>query len=244
MYMMYDLEGMLLYMIIVGPAFLLAMLAQFWVKSAYNRYSRIGNRRGLSGAQAAAQMLRNEGIVDVTIEMSRGMLSDHYDPTAKTLRLSPDVHNGRSLASVGIAAHEAGHAIQHAQGYAPLWLRSTIVPVANIGSQMAMPLFGLGIFLAYMGGTGIGMIVVKGAIVLFAGVVLFQLITLPVEFDASSRAKAALANQGMLSGTDEMDGVASVLNAAAMTYVAAAVQAILTLLYFLIRAGLLGGRDD
>ncbi|HUU43588.1 MAG TPA: zinc metallopeptidase, partial [Planctomycetota bacterium] len=164
-------------------------------------------------------------------------LSDHYDPRSKTLRLSPEVHGGRSVASVGVAAHEAGHALQHAHGYAPMSLRSAFVPVATFGSWLAFPLIFIGFLFASLE-------LMKWGIILFGAIVVFQLITLPVEFNASKRAKAALANSGIVVTEEEAHGVSAVLSAAALTYVAAAVAALAQLLYFLLRSGLLGGRRD
>ena len=225
-----------MYFIIVGPAFLIALLAQLWVKSAFAKYSRVAPSSGYSGAEAAQAILKANGIYDVAIEPARGFLSDHYDPRTKTLRLSPDIYGGRSLAAVGVAAHEAGHAIQHAEGYAPLQLRSALVPMTTFGSQLAFPMFLFGWFL------GIMELAMIGA-VLFGLVVLFQFVTLPVEFNASNRAIAQLQAVGVVR-PQEVAGARRVLNAAALTYVAAAVQALLTLLYFLLRLGLLGGRDE
>ena len=176
------------------------------------------------------------------IEQARGLLGDHYDPRKKVLRLSPDVYNGRHLAAVGIAAHEAGHAIQHAQGYAPLQLRNAIVPLASTGSTFSIGIFVVGLLLAnWMQMTGVGRALIIGAVFLFAAVVLFQLINLPVEFDASRRARKVLISNGIIAAVEEKP-VAKVLNAAAMTYVAATVSAIMTLLWLLLRSGLLGGR--
>ncbi|MHC4944598.1 MAG: zinc metallopeptidase [Planctomycetota bacterium] len=224
-----------MFIIIVGPAFLLAMLAQMKVKGAYSRMSRVGTRSGYSGADAAKRILDREGITDVQIQETTGFLSDHYDPARKVLRLSPNVFKGNSIASVGIAAHEAGHALQHAVGYAPLKLRSALVPTAGLGSWLAFPMILIGALLQMMA-------LVKFGILLFTVLVLFQLITLPVEFNASSRAKLALANTGIVANEQEMRGVASVLNAAAMTYVAATVVAIAQLLYFVLMFG--GGGND
>jgi Zn-dependent membrane protease YugP len=226
-----------LYVLLIGPTILLALYAQMKVKGAYKRFSRVGTGRGYSGAQAAARVLEASGITDVKIEMAKGWLSDHYDPTRKVLRLSPEVYEGRSVASVGIAAHEAGHALQHASGYALLQLRSLLVPAAGLGSWLAWPMIILGFILGRIGLIHVG-------ILLFTVLVIFQLITLPVEFNASSRAKRELAGTGIVVSEQEMSGVASVLNAAAMTYVAATVTAIAQLLYFLLRAGLLGGGNE
>lgn len=191
----------------------------------------------MTGAEAAKRILGEAGISDVRVEVTQGFLSDHYDPRAKVLRLSPEVHGGHSIASVGIAAHEVGHAIQHAHGYAPLSLRSAMVPMAGFGSWLAMPLIFIGFIIGSLG-------FIKLGIVLFSAIVFFQIVTLPVEFNASTRAKACLANSGIVVTEDEARGVRKVLNAAAMTYVAAAIAAVMQLLYFLIRSGILGGGDD
>lgn len=232
-----------LYWMLIGPTILLALLAQGWVKAAYGKWSKVRNTRGMTGAQAAAEMLQREGVGDCRIEVTRGWLSDHYDPREKVLRLSPDVHNGRSVAAVGIACHEAGHALQHAHHYLPLAARNAIVPVASVGSQLAWPIIFGGILLAYLGGAGLGITVAKIGVVLFGATVIFQLITLPVEFNASGRAKAALQRNGVLTNAQEIGGVNAVLNAAAMTYIAAAIAALAQLLYFAIRLGLLGGDE-
>jgi len=225
-----------LYLLFMAPAFLISIIAQIWVKGAFSKYSKMNSQSGYSGAKTAFNILKTNGIDDVSIEETQGFLGDHYDPRSKTLRLSPDVYRSNSLAAIGVAAHEAGHALQHAQGYAPLHLRSLLVPVASIGSNLAWPLLFIGFFLQ-------SMMMVKSGVLLFSGVVLFQLVTLPVEFNASRRALAALRTSSLVS-EEEIDGSRRVLNAAAMTYVAAAAAAILQLLYFLLRAGLLGRRDD
>jgi len=225
-----------MYFLFLAPALLLSLWASMKVKSNFKKYSRISTSRGMTGAEAAAAILRREGINDVKIVPTRGMLSDHYNPISKTLALSEEVYSSRSIAAVGVAAHEVGHAIQHAKGYAPLWVRSLLVPTANIGSSVGYIMMFLGLIIASQG------LVLLGA-VLFSMVFLFQLVTLPVEFNASSRAKAILVDQGLVN-QNEKKGVDKVLNAAAMTYVAAAVSTLMTLLYFLLRAGLLGGRSD
>jgi len=225
-----------MYLIIVGPAMLLALWAQSRVKSAYKKWSRVGSVSGMTGAEAARRMLESGGVRDCTIEPAQGYLTDHYDPRTKTLRLSHDVYGGRSIAALGIACHEAGHAFQHAQGYAMLQFRSMIVPFANLGSWLVWPLMILGAFLQMYG------LVVLG-VAAFGCLVLFQVVTLPVEFDASKRAKHELQRLGILRNEQEMVGVAKVLDAAAMTYVAATVTAMAQLLYFALRAGLLGRRD-
>lgn len=227
-----------LYFLILAPGMLLAMWAQYRVSSAYQRGSQIPASSGITGAQAAAEILRTEGVSGVRIEPVGGMLSDHYDPRSKVLRLSHDVYQGRSLAALGIAAHEAGHAIQDAHSYSPLVVRNLLVPAAGIGSNLAWIVFVAGLFLQMTGLIVVGM-------ALFSAVVLFQLVNLPVEFDASRRARIALEMTGLVSG-DEDRQVGKVLNAAAMTYVAATLTSVLTLVYFLLKSGLLGGsrRDD
>ncbi len=204
------------------------------VKSTFNKYSKVRSMRGLTGAQAAQELLRGAGITDVTIVRSQGMLSDHYNPVNKTLALSDPVYDSDSVAAIGVATHEAGHAIQHARHYAPLWVRSALVPTANIGSSIGYMVMLFGLFLSSQN------MVLIGA-VLFSAVLLFQVVTLPVEFNASSRAKALVLEHGIVTA-DERRGVDAVLNAAALTYVAAAVSTLMTLLYFLFRSGLLGGR--
>jgi len=224
-----------LYVIRIAPALLLAMWAQGKVHNAHARASRIRASSGMSGAQTAQRILSAHGINNVRVEMTRGFLGDHYDSRKKALRLSPDVYNGNSLASVGIAAHEVGHAIQDRTGYAALKLRNGIVPLAGIGSNFAFFIFLAGMLLQISG-------LVLVAIVLFASVVVFQLINLPVEYNASSRARKVLVANGVIAPSEE-PAVARVLDAAAWTYVAATISAVLTLLYFLMRSGLLGRRD-
>lgn len=225
-----------LYLMMVGPAFLLSIISQIWVKSAFSRYSKIGVKTGMSGAEAAQRIVDRTGL-DVRVERVDGFLSDHYDPRARVLRLSSKVYDGRSLASIGVAAHEAGHAVQHAQGFAALQFRTMIVPVASIGTQLAWPLFFIGLLFHMTG-------LLYAGIVLFSAAVLFQLVTLPVEIDASRRALAFVRSEHIVVSDEEAAGARNVLTAAAMTYVAAAASSILTLLYFLMRAGILGGRRD
>jgi len=231
------------YFVILAPAILLSLVAQGMVSMAFNKYKRVPAASGMTGAQAAARMLQASGIRDVGIEPVRGMLSDHYDPGKKMLRLSPDVYQGTSVASLGVACHEAGHALQHAKGYTPLYIRTALVPIASFGSQGGMYLLFFGIMLNVMG-LVFGKIVALIGFWAFAAAVLFALVTLPVEFDASRRAKLQLAELGMIASPAERKGVAKVLNAAALTYVAAAITALLTLLYYAIRLGLIGGSDD
>ena len=223
-----------MYFVFILPGLALSLWASFKTKRAFNKYSKVRTMRGLTGAQAADELLRGAGITDVKIVRSHGMLSDHYNPVTKTLALSEGVYASNSVAAVGVAAHEAGHAIQHAHHYAPLWVRSALVPTANIGSSIGYFVMLIGLFMASQS------MVLIGA-VLFSAVLAFQIVTLPVEFNASSRAKALIVQQGIIS-EQEREGVDKVLNAAALTYVAAAVSTLLTLLYFLLRSGLLGGR--
>jgi Zn-dependent membrane protease YugP len=225
-----------MYLIMLAPALLLSVWASWRVKSNLKKDSRVRSGRGITGAQAAAEILSASGIGDVKIVRTRGMLSDHYNPVTKTLALSTGVHDSPSVASVGIAAHEVGHAIQHAQSYSLLWLRSVLVPTANIGSSLGYLMMLFGLFLSSTGLVGFGAL-------LFSAVLLFQIVTLPVEFDASKRAKALLTHHGIVTERERV-GVDKVLNAAALTYVAAAVSTLMTLLYFLLRAGLLGSRDN
>lgn len=221
-------------LVIIGIIITLAASAK--VKSAFAKYSQVRTRTGMTGAQAAERILQEAGIYDVQIQSVAGNLTDHYDPRSKVLRLSQSVYGNTSLAAVGVAAHECGHAIQHQKSYAPLVLRSTLVPVANFGSMTAWPVIILGIFMGY------NEFLVNLGIILFSAAVLFQLITLPVEFDASKRAIARLSETGILYG-DELGQSKKVLDAAALTYVAAAAASILQLLRLIL---LFGGRrrDD
>jgi Zn-dependent membrane protease YugP len=225
-----------MYFLFLAPGLALSLWASFRVKSAFNKYSKVRSARGLTGAEAAQEMLDRAGIAGVKIVPTHGMLSDHYNPLNKTLALSEPVYNSNSIAAIGVATHEAGHAIQHARNYAPLWVRSMLVPTASIGSSVG--------YLVMLGGLIFSStnLVLAGA-VLFSAVLLFQIVTLPVEFDASSRAKVLVVEHGIITA-QEREGVDRVLNAAALTYVAAAISTLLTLLYFLMRAGLLGGRRD
>ncbi len=228
-----------LYMILILPGFLLATYASLKVSRAYKKYSQVPSSSGLTGAQVARQILDRNALYDVKIERVAGNLTDHYDPTSKKLRLSQPVYDSTSIAAQGVAAHETGHALQHKTGYAPLHLRSKLVPLAGIGSQFSWILIMIGALIASAGGS---MFVAKLGVLLFATTVLFTLVTLPVEFNASSRAKAILTQHGIVSSR-ETDGINAVLNAAALTYVAAAVTAMLQLLYWVIRLGLLRNND-
>ena len=231
---------MLIYFVFMIPAFLLSMWASFRTKSAFKKYSKVRAMTGLTGAQAAHRMLERAGVGGVEVVATRGYLSDHYNPVTKKLALSESVYGSSSVAALGVACHEAGHAIQHAVGYRPLWLRSALVPTANIGSRLGYFVMLGGLFLVYAG-TAFGTQVVLLGAVLFSAVLLFQIVTLPVEFDASARAKELAVEYGIVSA-QEREGMDKVLNAAALTYVAAAVSTLMTLLFFLLRSGILGGR--
>ena len=218
----------LIYMII---PMLLVGWAQMRVRGAFKKYSRIRSTAGISGAETARRILNEQGIYDVAVEETGGALSDHYDPRSKVVRLSSDNFHGHSLAGLAVAAHEVGHAVQHAQGYLPLNFRHAILPVANLGSKFGMPLILAGMIFSATGLLDIG-------ILFFAGAVLFQIVTLPVEFNASSRAMAILS-QGYIAA-DEVGPAKKVLNAAAMTYVAATATAVMQLVHLL----LMRGSDD
>lgn len=207
------------------PAMLLAMWAQAKVSSAFQQYRDVPARSGRNGAQIARELLDNNGLSNVSVEMVNTQMGDHYDPTAKVVRLSPDVYSGRSVASLSVAAHETGHALQHKEGYAFLNFRSLVFPVANFGSRLAWPLFLAGLLLQFNMLADIG-------ILLFFFAVLFQVITLPVEYNASSRAKAMLTQGGYITAQEEK-GVKSVLDAAALTYVAATFMAVMQLVRLL-----------
>ncbi len=228
--------------IVLIPSLLLSGGASLLVRRAFSYYSRVGTQRGYTGAQAAQLLLDRAGIHDVRVVQVAGHLTDHYDPTNKVLALSDQVYSSNSVAAIGVATHEAGHAIQHATGYFPLKLRAITVPVASIGSSLGPWVIIIGLILMASAAV-IGKLVFFVGIALFAGTLVFQLVTLPVEFDASARAKRLVVEAGIVQ-PHETTGIHSVLNAAAMTYVAAAVTTVLTLAYYLMRAGLLGGSDD
>ncbi len=219
-----------LYLLFSIPALLFGLWAQWRVQSAVNQYSQVYTGRGATGARVARAMLDAYGLNQVRVERTQGFLSDHYDPISRTLRLSPANYDTPSVAAVGIAAHEAGHALQHAEGYWPLQARSAIVPIVQFGSFLGPLIFMGGFFLA-SAGSSLGWNVALLGVLLFGATALFSLITLPVEFDASRRAKEILVQAGFVTGT-EGAGVARVLDAAALTYVAALVSAISTLLYY------------
>jgi Zn-dependent membrane protease YugP len=223
-----------MYFVFILPALALSLWASWRTKSAFNKYSKVRTARGLTGAQAASEMLRHAGLSDVQVLPTQGFLSDHYNPLNRTLNLSEATYASNSVAAVGVACHEAGHALQHQQGYKALGLRSALVPTVNIGSSAGyfVMLFGLLFHAPSMIYAGAG---------LFSLVLLFQVVTLPVEFDASARAKRLAVETGIIL-PQERPGMDKVLNAAAMTYVAAVVSTLMTLLYYLLRASTMSRR--
>lgn len=223
-------------MIVLIPAVLISAYAQMKVSSTFNHYSQVPSHRGMTGADVARYILNQNGLHDVPIERIGGHLSDHYDPRSRVVRLSAEVYGSTSLAALGVAAHEVGHAVQHATGYLPLYVRNTVIPVTQIGSYLAMPLFFIGLFMS-------SPMLVEWGVLLFGGIVFFQLVTLPVEFNASSRAVATLGSEGFLDDT-ELKGTGKVLRAAALTYVAAALMAVLQLVRLVLISGMMGGNDD
>lgn len=222
----------------MAPVLIFTLFAQYRVKSAFRKYSQVAPLSGLTGAQASRRLLDSNNLQDVAIDKVQGNLSDNYDPRARILHLSPDVYDGLSLAALGVAAHEAGHAMQDARGYWPMRLRAGLVPAANFGSQMAIPMFFVGLLVVGWFHSSVGYLIMNIGIVIFAIAVLFQIVTLPVEFNASRRAMAQLADSGIITG-DEYQPTRRVLSAAALTYVAAAASAVVTLLYLILRS-----RDD
>ena len=224
------------YLIFMLPAIIVAGVATLYTKMTFSKYSHQRAASGYTGAEAARKLLDSQGVDDVTIESVQGFLSDHYDPSSKTLRLSPEVYGSTSLSAIGVACHEAGHALQHARHYSPLVVRTTLVPAAQIGSW--------GSYIVLMLGFVLGSLAfVKLGILLFSLTVLFSIITLPVEWNASARAKALMTSAGIVTRQEqEMSG--KVLNAAFLTYVAGVFTSLMTLLYYLMRAGLLGGRRN
>jgi Zn-dependent membrane protease YugP len=223
-----------LWFIIMLPPFIFMLYAQFKVQSAFNKYSKVMNSQRLTGAEAAQLLLRNSGLTNVRVEGTRMRLGDHYDPAKKVLRLSPAVANTPSVAALGIVAHEVGHAIQDKTGYAFLRVRSTLVPAASVGSNLGFVFVLLGLILAGLGAR-FGMTVMWTGILLFSLAVVFSLVTLPVEFDASRRARQMLFSSGLVSPR-EQQGASAVLSAAALTYVAATLQAVAQLFYFVLLA--------
>lgn len=225
-----------LYLLFSLPALLLGLWAQIKVKNTFNKYSKVRSMTGLTGAEVARRMLDANGLNSVRIEQTSGVLSDNYDPSSKVLRLSQSVYGSNSVAAAGVAAHESGHALQDAEAYGPLKIRALMVPSVQIGSWLGPIIFMIGLFMSSNTGTTVAWI----GLCLFAATALFALVTLPVEFDASNRAKAWLAGSGVLYNT-EMEGVYKTLDAAALTYVAAAIQALSTILYYVF---LLTGRSS
>lgn len=219
------------------PTMGLAMLASFLTKSTFAKYSKIRSRKGYTGAEAARIMLERNGVYDCRIESTAGSLTDHYDPRCKTLRLSQDVYGSTSLAAIGVACHEAGHALQHANSYAFLNFRSSLVPLVGVTSNLSWIVITIGALMSFN-----PTLILIGCVLLAVGV-LFAIVTLPVEWDASARAKTAMVTAGIVS-PQESDHAGKVLNAAFLTYLASAVSAIMTLLYYLWRAGLIGGNNN
>lgn len=215
------------YLLFSLPALIFGLWAQAKVKSAFNKYSKIRTYTGATGGQIARHILEDNGLVDVRVEQTNGFLSDNYDPRSRTLKLSPDVYQGNSIAAAGVAAHEAGHALQHNVNYGPLKVRSFMVPTVMIGSWLGPIIFMVGLFMSTATGDTIAWI----GLVIFAATAIFAIVTLPVELDASNRAKEWLIRSGSLVES-ELPGAATVLNAAAWTYVAAAIQAITTIFYY------------
>ena len=221
-------------MIFLIPAILFTLYAQSKVNSVYARFARVANRRGMTGAQAARMILDANGMSDVPIQVVAGKLSDHYDPRHRVMRLSQQVYHEPSIASVAIAAHEAGHAIQHSVGYSPLKIRNTIVPVVNLCSNMAWPILMVGLL---MGHSVMGDMVFNLGVLLFSSALVFQLITLPVEFNASNRALEQMEAMGIVTNDQETRGAKKVLSAAALTYVAALAMAVANLIRILSMRG-------
>lgn len=223
------------YMLFMAPAMILMVAVQWYVSSAYQKWSRVPARSRMSGAQAAEHLIRRSGLSDVRVEGVSGKMTDHYDPRSKVLRLSSGVYQGSSVAALAIAAHELGHAMQDKEGYAPLKFRAAIVPAVNIGSYLGWILIIIGLLLNFTTLAWLG-------IVVFSAGALFALATLPVELNASKRARQLLVESGLIVGSDEMSGVNNVLNAAAMTYVAALITAVLQMLYYVTLVLGMGGR--
>ena len=223
--------------LILLPAMIFAIIAQISVKSTFEKYDKVPTQRRMSGSEAARRILDRHGLYDVKIERVRGHLTDHYDTKANVIRLSEATHDSVSVAALGVAAHEAGHAVQHATGYFPIKVRSAIIPVTQIGSQLAMPIFLIGILLSYMQyiTPEVGGMIMGAGILLFSLTVLFQLVTLPTEFNASSRALKTLGESGILY-EEEISGARKVLSAAAMTYVAALASALASLFRLIVIA--------
>ncbi len=229
------------YLLFMIPAFLLMMVAQIYVNSAYQKWSQVPARSRMSGAQAAQRLIYAGGL-NVQVQGINGRLTDHYDPRDKVLRLSQGVYQGQSVAAIAIAAHELGHAMQDEEGYAPLRMRAALVPAVNIGSYLGWILLMIGLFLQSTNMAGMGVSLAWLGVVIFSGGAIFALLTLPVELNASARARRLLVDSGLIVGQDEEHGVSSVLNAAALTYVAGLATAVLQLLYFASLVMGMGGR--
>jgi len=232
--MYFDMTYMLL---VVLPGMVLSGGASWLVKRTFKNYETVGTQSNMTGAEAANMMLQRAGVTNCRIEPIGGRMSDHYDPRSRTLRLSEPVYNARSISAIGVACHEAGHALQHAQGYKWLQMRSSMVPVTNIASKMSMPVLMVGMMMLSLAPV-LGQWVVLAGVALFAAAVIFSVITLPVEWDASARAKTAMIQAGIVN-QQEAVGAGRVLNAAFLTYLASAIASIMTLLYYLHRSGLL-----
>ncbi len=226
------------YFVMILPGLALSLWASFRVKGAFARWSRVPVSRGITGAQAAAWLLEQAGVQGVRIRPVGGFLTDHYNPVTRTLGLSPDVYHGRSVAAIAVACHEAGHAIQHARGYAPLHLRSWLVPATQFATQAGYGIMLLGFLFQLVP------MILWGALLTFGLTLVFQVITLPVEFDASARARKLALQYGLVSSPLEQQGMKDMLSAAALTYVAAAVTTLLTLLYYVLRFGGLAHSEE
>lgn len=229
-YYLYDYS----YFVFMLPALIIALYAQYKVSSTFRKYSRVRSSRNITGAEAAKRVLFNSGINDVKIEHVSGELTDHFDPRTKVIRLSDSVYNSTSVSAIGVAAHEAGHAVQHEVGYVPIKIRGALIPITQFGSTLSMPLLIIGLLLPSYGWLA------TAGIILFSFSVLFQLVTLPVEFNASRRAIETLDSTGLLYG-EELKGAKKVLSAAALTYLAAMITAVLTLLRYIF---IFGRRND
>jgi uncharacterized protein len=226
------------YILFMAPAFILMMVAQLYVSSSYSKWSRVAARSRLTGAEAAQRLISSGGLYNVSVQPVGGNLSDHYDPRTKVLSLSPGVYQGNSVAALAVAAHELGHAMQDQEGYMPLKLRAALVPAVNIGSYLGWILIFIGLIMRSALGTNIAWL----GVLVFSGGLVFALATLPVELNASARARQLLSNSGLIAGSDEERGVSTVLNAAALTYVAAVVSAAMQLLYYVTLVTGMSGR--
>lgn len=225
-----------IYWLFMIPGLILAGIASAKTKGTFNKFSKVAASSRMTGAQAARRMLDRNDLQDVTINRVRGFLSDHYNPINRTLNLSPDVHDSQSLSAIGVACHEAGHALQHAEGYVPLQIRSAMVPITQFSSWGSYIFILLGVFMQSTG-------MMKLGVILFGIGFIFSIVTLPVEWNASARAKRQMVSDGIVQPSEAQDA-GKVLDAAFLTYVASAITALLTLLYYMMRLGLLGGRDD